>query len=578
MSTLPLFERPAIGATVSPTLRPYQERAKRLLRMHIEQGKTRILCVAPTGSGKMVQVADIIRSSSLPTLFVAHRMELIDQCAEQLALVGITNIGVMRGADERSDPHASVQVASIQTLMRRDRPKAGLILIDEAHRSSSDSYVEHIFEAYPDSIIIGFTATPCRLNGTPLGDCYQVLEVVVTYGELLKHPEWLALPDLYSAPLAVDLSKIHAAHGDYDESELGAAMNKKELTGKLVEHYLRLGHLHPVFDKKTGMRAPGKFTEGDRRRGFLFATTIDHSLSVCEDFERAGVRIIHIDCKTSEDVRRAAVRDLFTGAIELISNCNVLLEGVDAPPAKCVVHARPTKSLTLWRQSTGRILRPWNSVVPLILDHAGNLLEHGPPHEDLNWSLTGRPHRRTSSPAMKICKVCFAYVEAHKLACPHCGAPFAPNEKGREDPRQNEQKLEQYNSDPDKIRRAFFDKKLAEARARGFKPGFPSAMFKDRYGRWPPYSWSQEAQVEFMKDPNWQANRQRAQERREQRERERAIEDTPGITVDRHDEHARMISKEAWLEAVGAPDIGPDPDPVEDDETFGDWLDEQGVK
>jgi superfamily II DNA or RNA helicase len=34
------------------------------------------------------------------------------------------------------------------------------------------------------------------------------------------------------------------------------------------------------------------------------------------------------------------------------------LEGTDVPSCKCIVHARPTQSTVLWRQSTGRALRP----------------------------------------------------------------------------------------------------------------------------------------------------------------------------------------------------------------------------
>src|SRR5271170_1849842 len=188
MSTLNLFE-PQVISDVKPTkLRKYQERAIQKLRDRVREGKKRMLLVAPTAAGKMRIIANIIRTSSVPVLFVAHRLELIDQCCDQLAALGITNIGVMRADDERTNPSAATQICSIQTLSRRKKPPAGLIIIDEAHKSCSDSMIDNIFDApeYKDSLVLGFTATPTRLDGRPLGNLFGSMDVIVTYAELIR--------------------------------------------------------------------------------------------------------------------------------------------------------------------------------------------------------------------------------------------------------------------------------------------------------------------------------------------------------------------------------------------------------
>src|SRR5579864_408143 len=518
MSSLPLFPSgPTLTDAPAPELRSYQERAVRLAAMHIEQGKKRILLTLPTASGKMVIVASVIRRSTVPVLFVAHRMELLDQLVEQLARQGITHIGVLRGDDERENASASIQIASIETLARRNKPPAGLIFIDEAHRSLADTYVEHVFNAYPEAIIIGLTASPCRSDGRPLGEVWQVLETVASYSELLKRPEWMATPDCYSSPVRADLSGVATKHGDYDEPALAEVMSQDRLVGDLLRHWLELAHRYPVFLR--GSRCIGATTAGERRRTFIFAVDIRHSKAICERFSQAGVRIAHLDGTTPEDERRAMLLALRNGELECISNCNVLLEGVDAPEVKCVVHARPTQSLVLWLQSVGRILRPWRAprstldgsndptpmwVPPLILDHAGNWDRHGPPHEDRVWSLSNVVGRKSSSKPYKLCRACFAYVQLSLHICPYCKYAFTAQEM-REPPRETADKLVYRSDAPDHVRREFFNRMATIARVRGFKPGFASAKHKEHYGEWPPSAWSDVLKSEFATDTQWQA-------------------------------------------------------------------------
>jgi hypothetical protein len=96
-------------------------------------------------------------------LFLAHRRELIDQCAAKLDEAGVLHHGViLSGHAKARAPQAPVQVASIQTLIRRELPLADLVIIDEAHRALAKSY-QHLLANYPHAKIIGLTATP----GTP---------------------------------------------------------------------------------------------------------------------------------------------------------------------------------------------------------------------------------------------------------------------------------------------------------------------------------------------------------------------------------------------------------------------------
>ena len=56
---------------------------------------------------------------------------------------------------------------------------------------------------------------------------------------------------------------------------------------------------------------------------------------------------------------------LASGEIEVVTNCMVLTEGFDCPPAGCIVLARPTRQIGLYRQMVGRGLRVADAANPV---------------------------------------------------------------------------------------------------------------------------------------------------------------------------------------------------------------------
>jgi DNA repair protein RadD len=574
--TLPLFETAPIQQLKSPELRPYQFQAIETLRKRFAAGTKRMLVVAPASSGKMFVMANIIKSSTVPVLFVAHRMELINQCVRELQRLGIHRVGVMRGQDERVDPDATIQVASIQTLARRNKPKAGIVLADEIHRGASDQYQEHLFDHYgkpriefgvevPPSIIIGFTASPTRLDGRPLGNVFETIDVIATYAEMLKH-KWIVEPDFYGAEVPIDLSQISIVAGDYNEGQLGQRMNRKELVGSIVDHWLRLSP-----DPQTGTP----------RRTFCFASSIEHSRAIVSRFLEKGVKAEHLDGTTQESDRVEMLLRLDRGELQVISNVNVLLEGVDLPSLKCVIHARPTKSLVLWIQSCNRLGRPWCSqcktncgidghpfVKPVLIDHAKNFDEHGSPLEDRHWSLTQRATRMTSVPPMKICRQCFAYVPAGRFTCPHCKYEFPAAPAGGP-PKESPEVLVKRSLDPEELKRAFFEKMIALARSRGYKPGFAATKFKEHYGAWPPRLWSDEVNAKFAGDLSWQVGVDRRAQMKGELKTNPALDvgsDPAGLAGE--DSEREMETPEETLEK---------PEESQNEAPFADWLEEQGI-
>jgi DNA repair protein RadD len=477
---------------VIPVPRPYQEAGIVALRTHVSEGRERVILVCPTGSGKTLIASAIIHSArtnyDAKVLFVVHRKELIDQTIKQLARWGVTEVGVIRADDDRTNRLMPVQVATIQSIGRRQPPPADIVFCDEAHLSAANSW-RKLLEIYKDKIVIGLTATPARMDGKPLGDVFQALEIAATYAELIKDG-FIVEPRCFGTPVAPKLDGIKTQHGDFVIDELADAMMEVDILGDTVAEYQ-------------------KHAKG--RRTVVFAVNVAHSMALKAKFEAAGVRVAHVDADTPETERDDVSRKLDAGELDVVTNVAIYTEGFDVPCVKCIILARPTKSVTRFMQSCGRCLRPWSpntpstrswqpedgpSVVPIVIDQGGNIDRHGFPTDDRIWSLDTIAKRvREKKPTR--CIKCLAYIKHYP--CEACG--YAPEVPAREIVEVQETHLEErVFVDP---RKSFFDRKVEEARQKGYKPTWASVKYKEEFGEWPPYSWGLAAKEACSMDEGW---------------------------------------------------------------------------
>jgi len=84
----------------------------------------------PTGTGKTTVFSEIVRRARLKekkVLIVVHRKELVEQIAERLSHFQV-EVGIISGTI-RPDAEKEVQVATIQTLSKRDYPRADIVIL-----------------------------------------------------------------------------------------------------------------------------------------------------------------------------------------------------------------------------------------------------------------------------------------------------------------------------------------------------------------------------------------------------------------------------------------------------------------
>jgi len=460
------------------TLFPHQAKAIELLRESRRSGKKRIMLQAPTGWGKTIVAAMIIkfaRAKGLRVCFVVPAISLVDQTIDRFTAAGITDIGVIQAGHYLTDWSKPVQVASIQTIARRGYPQADLVLVDEAHNlfKAQIEWMSH--PDWQDVTFIGLSATPWTKG---LGKHYDDLIISATTQELING-KFLS-PFRVFAPSHPDLSGVKTVAGDYHEGELADAMNKPVLVANVVETWIRQGEWRPTL---------------------CFAVNCAHAKHLQRQFEEAGIPTGYIDART-EIADRNIVRDKFRrGEYKVVCNVGTLTTGVDWD-VRCIILARPTKSEILFTQIIGRGLRTADGKEDcLILDHSDTHTRLGfvtdIHHDTLD---TGKEVSKPAEKRERLPKECprCAYLRPVGVhACPACGcAPEPPPGPEHEDGQLSEITRTKRKSDglpKDCIRlgndvlfhRDFFAQLKGFAEEKGYKDGWASNKYRDAVGVWP---------------------------------------------------------------------------------------------
>lgn len=313
-------------------------------------------------------------------LIIAHREEIIDQAAEKIhranpdLIVGVEQGG--RYAGWTSD----VVVASIQTLTSQkcarlkrlmDRQKFRIVIADEAHHAAAPSWrtaLAHLgflpmadasdsedaeaasFEdvavmeaALKDwdahrpkgQVLVGFTATPNRTDAVGLGAVFQT--IAFEYGiKPAIDDGWLVPVTSWSVETRTSLEDVRINRGDFNQKELGEAVNDAKRNELAVSSWLRYAKDRPTL---------------------AFTVNVAHARDLALAFNRAAVPAAALSGDTPTYERSSILEGFRSGRIAVIANCMILTEGTDLPMASCIVHAKPTKSSTLYIQMSGRGLR-----------------------------------------------------------------------------------------------------------------------------------------------------------------------------------------------------------------------------
>lgn len=398
------------------SLRDYQQELFDKVFNSWGAGARRLLAQLPTGGGKTVivaAIADQFTRRGEGVLFLAHREELLLQAKEKLEAVTGLLAGLIK-AGYPTEPEHSIQIASVQSLIRRNHWfEAGLVVVDEAHHSPSATYTK-LLERYPNAYILGVTATPARSDGQGFTSQFDELILGRSVRELIVSG-YLCDFKPFAAKSRIKAVGVKVTAGDYNQRELA----------KLVNTTLTLGDVVGTWKR----HALG-------RRTVVFCVDLAHSKVVADAYWQAGYAAEHIDGETPDAERQAILNRFRTGETLILTNCGLISEGVDVPGIQAVQCLRPTRSVVLYLQMVGRGLRPSPDKDHLvILDHTENWIYHGLPDEDREWSLEPMSLGHDSwAIECPDCQHCFRPQPQEQkqliATCPNCGAKIQLEESG----------------------------------------------------------------------------------------------------------------------------------------------------
>jgi hypothetical protein len=283
-------------------------------------------------------------------LFTVHKSDVVAQQRARFEAAGC--------------PMRQITVTSIQSLLEVEQHETyDLVVFDEAHHGCASEWQAALERAGAGARMLGLTATPQRGDGKPLGDVFDELVEVVTYGELIEGG-WVVPCEVLSAPFVLE----------------------NALAISPIDAYQR--------------HAPGT-------SALVFERDIAAARASCAAFVEAGIAAELIIGTTPRDERDATLARFADGTTQVLVNVYVLTEGIDLPHAQTVILARSCEHASTYVQIVGRVLRAApGKREALLLDLVGASFLHGAPTAERAYSLTGRPLDELSGRRVPLATSC----------------------------------------------------------------------------------------------------------------------------------------------------------------------------
>ena len=337
------------------------------LRKIYEAGEDKALLISATGTGKTYASAFATRELEFKkVLFLVHRNQIAKQALKSYRKIfdGKVSMGMVTG--KYQDYNADFVFATVQTLSKAEtlnrykKDHWDLIIIDEAHHSSADSY-KKIMDYFTPKLWMGMTATPDKRDDNLEGrNIYEIFNHQIAYEIRLQNAmeEDLLCPFHYFG--ITDLEVI----ADAGKSSEEKVENFRYLTSE---------------ERVANVMKQAKFFgySGDRVKGLIFCSRIDEAKILSNKFNEKGWRTLVLSGSDSENVRAAAIErlagDEAEDALDYIISVDIFSEGVDVPEINQVIMLRPTESPIVFIQQLGRGLRKAeDKEYVVVIDFIGN--------------------------------------------------------------------------------------------------------------------------------------------------------------------------------------------------------------
>lgn len=463
-----------------------QQRALDMLRRDWKQYNS-FMVYSPTGSGKTglsAFITDGFVSRGMRVLMTCPYTVLVTQTAKRFIQYGLPEdeISYVWRDHPNYDPERKIQIASADTLIRRDFPEnIDLLIVDEAHlRRKKMLEVIKYLTTETHVKVIGLSGTPFAPF---LGKYYQRLIKPTTIKELMDTGVLCGYE--FFAPTKPDLSGVKVTRSDefgsdYKEDEVAEIMCGADLVGDIVSNWL---------------------SHGEDRPTVAFCVNVNHANYVTLQFNKAGVNAEVMTAQTPHDERQMMIHRFEQGATKIIVSVGTLIAGFDSD-VRCIIYARPTKSEIRWLQIIGRGLRTAKGKDKcLVFDHSGSVHRLGYPdsieydtlpskNDGMKTAVSERENEKREK-LPKDCSQCHYMKPAGVYQCPKCGhKPLAGEDVDTDASRGLKQISGKKKAVTKQEKQSWwsqikFYQRQRAAQGKPVSDGWCAHTFKDKFGTWP---------------------------------------------------------------------------------------------
>lgn len=379
------------------------------------------LLVLPTGAGKSVVIAELVRllfdtwpESHPRTVVLVPSKELAEQNADKLMriLPSHIRVGYYSASLGRKQPDADVIVATIGSIAKNAHLLGNIrcVVIDEAHLVNPDGagqYRQFLNDLarYCVFRVVGFTATPFRGNGVWLTDGDEPLFTGIAH----ETPVSELLQAGYLSPLIrpidaiqsrIDTSGISTSNGDYNIGQLSDRVSD---------------YLPAAADEACTLAA-------DRHKWIAFLPTVANAEAFAELLNQRGIPTLVVCGDTPKKEREHRIASFRRGEVSCLVTVLALATGFDVPDVDCIIWLRPTQSPVLYVQGAGRGLRIAEGKQNCLWVDFSDTTERLGPVDGIRGRKRGRKKLEAVAP-FAVCGECGNQVRpASSLECPDCGA------------------------------------------------------------------------------------------------------------------------------------------------------------
>jgi len=226
-----------------------------------------------------------------------------------------------------------------------------IIFLDEGHKALGTNSRRIIKDINPETLIIGFTATPDYHASRSLESLLPVLIHRLDLKEAIQLDMLSSvIPIAIPAPTTTAQEFSIGALGEYENKSLKQLIHNKarnRMVVSIATQLIQAGNT-PIIACIPGdtMMHP-----------HLVADLLSEQFVDDENGIPRQIRVSAITSSISAAARQKIYAELEKGTIDALTYIDVLTEGWDSQRANVIINARPTRSLVSARQRTGRILR-----------------------------------------------------------------------------------------------------------------------------------------------------------------------------------------------------------------------------